>query len=140
MKLPDLTPKGDLKGGAGAGGIYGDWQPETKPKDGFLRSNLFIFLCGQVVTMSCGLVFFAVAWGKLSQQFVESMEWRAVTQSRMERMDKEGTNFGKNAVEAEKTRDEYLESRVKQIEENTRGIDVMKATLQRLEATQPVKR
>jgi hypothetical protein len=138
MKIPDLVPKGDVKAGSEIGGAYGDWRSETqaKSKDGFMRSNLFIFLCGQVVTFLSVLIFFAIAWGKLSQQFIESMEWRSVTQARLERMDKDGTVAGRYGLDFAKNRMDSIDARLKAVEDNTRKLDVIAATVDRLDKEQ----
>jgi hypothetical protein len=107
---------------------------EPKFKNGFFRSNLFIFLMGQVVTVLVGLVFFAVGWGRLSQQFQESMEWRATTQARLERMDKEGTNASKYSIQTEQGQIMSVNDRLKYIEEQVRKLDVMQLKIDRLES------
>ena len=135
--MNDLTPRNDPKAGIGNGGAYSD---NPKLENGFIRSNLFVFMMGQVVTILIAIVFFAVGWGKLSQQFVESMEWRGVTQARLERMDKEGTNADRYGFESERARIDNMDGRLKAVEENTRKLDVMASTLDRLDrASNPKK-
>jgi hypothetical protein len=104
-----------------------------KFQNGFFRSNLFIFLMGQVVTVLCGLVFFGVAWGRLSQQFTESMEWRARTDAQITRMDSIGPNASRYGVESLKLIAEQTDERLKYLEEQTRKIDVMKEKIDRVE-------
>ena len=134
--MQDLPPRKDVKGGAPFGSDYPmseDRYSQSRFKSGFFQSNLFIFLMGQVVTMLVGLVFFGIAFGKITQQFTEGQEWRRQAQGVLERMDRDGDNFAQYEIRANKTHDQQVDERLKAIEENVRKIDVMKEKIDRLE-------
>ena len=103
------------------------------PKLGFFQSNLFIFLVGEVATILCAVVFFAVGWGKLSQQFVENYEWRKYVDAKIERMDKEGTNASRYGIQSEKVELDQHETRLKIVEDETRKTDVIAEKISRIE-------
>jgi hypothetical protein len=102
-------------------------------KNGFFKSPFFIFLLGQVVLLVLWLGSFNIAWGKLSQQFVEIQDWRRYVDARIERMDKEGTNASRYGIQAEiKTIDQH-EVRLRNVEEQTNKTGVIIEKISRIE-------
>ena len=132
MQFKDLPPKHDPKGGSPRTPVPIPVR-EFQTKNGFFRSYLFTFLMGQVVTFLVGLIFFAIGWGKLAQQFTEGQQWRVIAEARMERMDSTGTNFARYQVEALRLHAEQNEAKITVLQEETRKIDVMKEKIDRLE-------
>ncbi len=98
-----------------------------------LKSNLFIFFAGQFVAFSCWFIFAAVTYGRLAAQFGDILEWRGRTDSRLERIDSDGTRSEKFRVEAEKLALANNETRIRYLEEQERKIDVMSEKISRID-------
>ncbi len=88
---------------------------------------------GQVVTFMVALIFFAVGWGKLSEQFTENQAWRNSAETRLQRMDENGTQHSKYQMDALRAKDDELNGRLKAVEDQDRVIPVLKEKIDRLE-------
>ena len=88
---------------------------------------------GQLVTVLVGVVFFAIGWGKLSQQFVESVHWREATQKTLERMDQDGTNYARYELKTVVVHVENLDAAIKAQEVQVVKIPVIQEKIERLE-------
>ncbi len=130
----DLPPRYDVKGGAPRTPTVGIPVSQFQTQVGFFKSNLFIFLMGQVVTFLIALIFFAVGWGKLSEQFTENQAWRNSAEARLTRMDEFGTNHSKYQLDALRSKDEEIIGRLKAVEDQDRIIPVLKEKIDRLES------
>ena len=136
MELQDLPPLHNPKGGSPKSPYRGiPVNQFQQQKNGFLRSNLFIFFMGQVVTVLGCIIFFAIAWGKLSQQFVESIHWRDATQKTIERMDSDGTNYARYEIKTIGIHVENLDGQLKVQQEQVIKIPVIQEKIERLESS-----
>ena len=64
---------------------------------GFLKSNFFMFLMGQLVTLFGAGIYF----GGLNHEVSELTKWQGQAQATFERMDRDGTNASKWAITGE---------------------------------------
>ncbi len=99
----------------------------------FLKSNLFIFLCGQVFTMICGLVVAGTIYGRLMQQFSEFERWHIETAGTITRMDTVGTNASKWAIADQYKKIEQNSAAIHELQEQTRKLDVIAEKISRID-------
>ncbi|SRR6266705_1898372 len=147
MKFKDLIPKKDVKAGAGTGsGFSSSTSPQDQAKHPvvwtgtrsvngthFLRSNLFIFLLGQIVMLSFWAITFASTYGQNSQKFLDLATRVASVESNQTRMDEHGTNASKYGLQADQTRFNIDEARLTEVEKSAKKIDVMDERLGRID-------
>ena len=109
---------------------------ETQPiKNGFLRSNLFMFLLGQVLAVLAAYGVFSFTWGQISQEAIEMRKWKVEVTATIKRMDEEGTNASKYSIKSDNATLNELESRLKAVEGDVRKIDVMAEKISRIDDT-----
>lgn len=133
LEIKDLEARSEVKGGSPRSPTPIPVSQFRQVQNGFFRSNLFIFLMGQIVTFLVGLIFFAVGWGKLSEQFTESQAWRTSADKRLERMDATGTNHARYEIQTLHSANDQMDARLKMLEEQDRIIPVLKEKIDRLE-------
>jgi hypothetical protein len=104
-------------------------------KNGFFRSNLFMFLLGQVLAVVAAFGVFSFTWGQISQEAIEMRKWKSDVTSTIKRMDDEGTNASKYSIKADTAQLNQLESRLKAVEGDDRKIDVMAEKINRIDET-----
>jgi hypothetical protein len=88
----------------------------------FIKSNFFVFLMGQFVTIIGAALYF----GGLINQVSDIQKWRGQAQLTLERMDRDGTNM-------DRWRLDQLNKSFDVIDRRTAKIDVMDATLNRID-------
>src|SRR6266404_3537697 len=99
----------------------------------FLKSNLFIFLCGQIFTMACGLIVAGTIYGRLMQKNDELERWHIETAVTLSRMDTFGTNASKWAIADEYKRIEANTASIRELQEQTRKQDVLVEKISRMD-------
>ena len=147
--IKDLSSKKDVVAGSVTGGGFEHHQEDhTTPKQhhgvwsgarstingvGFLKSNLFIFLLGQIVMMLFWLGGFAVTYGQNSQKQTEYAVWRGQTDAAIKRMDDQGSNASYYGQKALNDRLNGEDSRLNEVEKQTKKIDVMDEKITRID-------
>lgn len=81
-----------------------------------MKSTIVTVVAGQLIVILGWAVLVAVAWGKLSEQFKSSAEWRAAATPVIE-----AVKYGR------------YEERLRYLEENSKKIDTMVAQMNRME-------
>ncbi len=114
---------------------HGAWSGVRSSVNGghFLKSNFFIFLLGQIVTLVCGLVVAGTIYGRVTQQFTELEKWHIETAATISRMDTFGTNASKWAIADEYKRIEANTSAIRELQDQTRKLDVMAEKISRID-------
>jgi hypothetical protein len=104
------------------------WTGMRSPSNGtnFLRSNLFIFLLGQIATATIGLAVFLIAYGTQQEQSRQMAKEIGELKGITSRMDDKGTNFSHYGI---------MEARLSINEEQVKKIDVMNEKITRIDKT-----
>lgn len=102
------------------------------PKNGFFRSNLFIFLLGQSFAFLCWLIVFAFGWGKYSARFEDHEKRIGVIEEVQKRIDEHGTIFVQHMLEEQNKQLGEFRTRVERVEKDTSHFDVLEVEHQRL--------
>jgi hypothetical protein len=113
------------------------WTGMRSPSNGtnFLRSNLFIFLLGQIATATIGLAVFLIAYGTQQEQSRQMAKEIGELKGITSRMDDKGTNFSHYGITAEMSRMDRIEARLSINEEQVKKIDVMNEKITRIDKT-----
>ncbi len=145
--LRDLTPKGDVKAGSAVGGGTGSGNPGSEHErpghgawtgmrssngTGFLKSNLFLFLLGQLVMFAFWLTGFAVTYGQNQQKFLDLTTRVSRTEAIQQRMDERGTDASRYGLRADADRFINVEARLIEAEKTIKKIDVMDSKIDRM--------
>ncbi|SRR6266446_7204983 len=101
----------------------------------FVRSNLFVFLLGQISLALIGLAGFAVTYGQNTQKFIELSNRVGGTEAVAKRMDENGTNFSHYNIISEGQRLASLEARANANEEQVKRIAVIDEKVSRIDKT-----
>lgn len=100
---------------------------------GFLRSNFFIFLCGQAVMFVFWVVGFAATYGKREAVLDGVIQWKAETDGRIKKMDSEGSTWAKSQQTFIQLQVDSLKAAISEEREQTRQVSVMATKIQRIE-------
>jgi hypothetical protein len=101
-------------------------------KNGFLRSNLFIFLLGQAFAFICWLCIFAFGWGKYSERFTTLDTSVGELKAKTARMDEHGSTYLLNIEAQQQKAIGEVVARLERMEKETAHYDVMEYEHRRL--------
>lgn len=101
----------------------------------FLRSNLFIFLLGQIATAIVGIAILLTTYGAQQERNSQIANRIGGLEATTNRMDEKGTNFSHYGIASDVQRMDRLELRIAANEEQTKRIAVMDEKLTRIDKT-----
>jgi len=100
-------------------------------RNGFLKSNLFVFLLGQAFAFICWLCIFAFGWGKYSERFEGHDKRLNSLEASQKGIDERATTAKSAAIQLTKELGEAM-ARVGRVEQETAHFDVMESENRRL--------
>ena len=114
-----------------------NWTGVKTPTNGttFIKSNLFVFLLGQLSLGLIGIAGFAVTYGQNTQKFIDLNNRVTAAETLAKRMDDSGTNFSHYNIQSADKRLTSLEIRISANEEQTKRIAVMDEKITRIDKT-----
>jgi hypothetical protein len=113
------------------------WSPYRTQINGtsFFRSNMFVFLTGQLILLCLFVASQLITKGQNDQKFTDLSLRVGAVEAVQHRMDENGTNFSHYNLAGEDKRLQSIEARMLDLENRTAKIDVMAEKISRIDDT-----
>jgi len=102
-------------------------------RNGFFKSNLFIFLLGQFAMFAFWLLGFAVTYGENQQKERENSQWRANIEQLIHRFDDQGSSYAHYMIQANTNQINFNSARIERLDQQIKDLPVLQERVNRID-------